>query len=434
VRGRLQSGTDVQGGTTRQSLYRYDPDGIRQREEVSTATAGINTNEVRLLVVDHQSPTGYAQVVEERTESGLIVASYVYGIGFDPISVAQILQPVGLYLADGYSGVRQVVNLAAITVFAAYRYDSFGNLMGSAGAFVNPVRYRGERFDLVLGQYYLRARLYDQASGRFTGMDEFLGDVQNPITMHKYLYAGNNPIEYFDPSGRSFFSSAFFTSPVVTWGTWSFTAFHLSIGAAVVGVPSLLYGYYRFARRRQNSVKIRIHENLTHQDHRVTLNTRTEVERIFNEAATRFGKAGTTIEYEWLKGDKENAELGRHYGWFWGQTIDVSVSETSPSYDYSVMGNIRPDAIAFTQKFDAYVITGRIAREAKTRGIPSDILMAWIIAHEIGHHAIGGANDEHPHQIGFIDAVNGPRIRQQNPLFSDEGGRAFVNNLGIYLK
>ncbi|HXG11572.1 MAG TPA: isopeptide-forming domain-containing fimbrial protein [Gemmataceae bacterium] len=205
VRGRLQSATDVQGGTTKQALYRYDPDGIRLREEVTTTTGGVTATEVRLLVVDHQSPAGYAEVIEERTDSDLIVASYVYGAGLDPISLARSGQPVGLYLADGHSGVRQVMDLAA-AVLAAYRYDAFGNLVAQApqpGGFVNPVGYRGERLDPVLGQYYLRARPYHPPTGRFTAMDPFPSFTTEPATLHKYLYAIADPISNVDPSGNS---------------------------------------------------------------------------------------------------------------------------------------------------------------------------------------------------------------------------------------
>ncbi|HXG08424.1 MAG TPA: RHS repeat-associated core domain-containing protein [Gemmataceae bacterium] len=203
VRGRLQSATNVQGSTTRQALYRYDPDGIRLREEVATTTGGVSTTEVRLLVVDHQSPSGYAQVIEERTESGLIVASYVYGAGLDPISVARSGQPVGLYLADGHSGVRQVVDLTA-AVLAAYRYDAFGNKVATAGTFVNPIGYRGERLDPVLAEYYLRARLYDPRTGRFTAMDPYGRTYFNPAEVNRYGYAGANPVANSDPSGMFF--------------------------------------------------------------------------------------------------------------------------------------------------------------------------------------------------------------------------------------
>ena len=52
--------------------------------------------------------------------------------------------------------------------------------------------------------YYLRARYYDQASGRFLGMDPYAGQLQEPMTLHRYLYAGPNPVLNWDPSGRSY--------------------------------------------------------------------------------------------------------------------------------------------------------------------------------------------------------------------------------------
>jgi RHS repeat-associated protein len=203
VRGRLASTTDVQGGTTKQALYGYDPDGIRLREQVTTTTGGMSTTDVRLLVVDHQSPPGYAEVIEERTESGLIVASYVYGAGLDPISVFRVGQPVGLYVPDGHSGVRQVVDLAVVAaVLSALRYDAFGNRVATAGTFSDVIGYRGERLDPVLAQYYLRARFYDPSAGRFTQRDPFFGNTQDPQSLHKYLYAYHDPVNRIDPSGN----------------------------------------------------------------------------------------------------------------------------------------------------------------------------------------------------------------------------------------
>jgi hypothetical protein len=50
-------------------------------------------------------------------------------------------------------------------------------------------------------QYYLRARWYDQQTGRFNRIDPFAGNNQDPQSLHKYLYAHNNPINATDPSG-----------------------------------------------------------------------------------------------------------------------------------------------------------------------------------------------------------------------------------------
>jgi RES domain-containing protein len=49
--------------------------------------------------------------------------------------------------------------------------------------------------------YYLRARWYDQQTGRFNRMDPFAGNNQDPQSLHKYLYAHSNPVNVTDKSG-----------------------------------------------------------------------------------------------------------------------------------------------------------------------------------------------------------------------------------------
>lgn len=82
-------------------------------------------------------------------------------------------------------------------------YEAFGELLDSTGGSDNAYRYTGEQYDSGLDQYYLRARYYDQGVGRFTQMDTWMGRNQDPITLHKYLYANADPIRYMDPSGNS---------------------------------------------------------------------------------------------------------------------------------------------------------------------------------------------------------------------------------------
>ena len=38
--------------------------------------------------------------------------------------------------------------------------------------------------------------------GRFVTTDLWEGVQNDPVTMHKYLYANANPVKYVDPSGR----------------------------------------------------------------------------------------------------------------------------------------------------------------------------------------------------------------------------------------
>ena len=37
--------------------------------------------------------------------------------------------------------------------------------------------------------------------GRFITMDSYEGSIDDPVSLHKYLYANANPVMYSDPSG-----------------------------------------------------------------------------------------------------------------------------------------------------------------------------------------------------------------------------------------
>jgi RHS repeat-associated protein len=67
----------------------------------------------------------------------------------------------------------------------------------------NSSHYRAEQFDSDLGLYYLRARYYNPATGRFLSRDPKEGNPSDPKSLHKYLYAGGNPVSALDPTGRA---------------------------------------------------------------------------------------------------------------------------------------------------------------------------------------------------------------------------------------
>ncbi len=46
------------------------------------------------------------------------------------------------------------------------------------------------------------ARYYNPATGRFLSRDPEDGKVKDPASLHKYLYAGGNPVNMIDPTGR----------------------------------------------------------------------------------------------------------------------------------------------------------------------------------------------------------------------------------------
>ena len=104
------------------------------------------------------------------------------------------------YVYDGHGSVVGLANESGV-VTDTYAYDAFGNLISSTGSTENNYRYCGEQFDETTGLYYLRARYMDTSTGRFILQDTYQGDINDPISLHKYLYANANPVMYSDPSG-----------------------------------------------------------------------------------------------------------------------------------------------------------------------------------------------------------------------------------------
>ena len=64
-----------------------------------------------------------------------------------------------------------------------YQFDAFGMSIASSGSIANTYLYSGERFDSNLNLYHLRARYYNQSTGRFETVDPNLGEIFNPSTL-----------------------------------------------------------------------------------------------------------------------------------------------------------------------------------------------------------------------------------------------------------
>jgi RHS repeat-associated protein len=200
----------------------YDGDGNR----VSKTVNGVTTS----YLVDDLNPTGYAQVVEELA-GGVVSRQYTYGL--QRINENQIIDNVWMASFYGYDGGGNVRTLtsSAGAVTDAYEYDAFGNSFTKVGTTPNNYLYRGEQYDPDLGLYYLRARYYNPTTGRFLSRDPEDGKARDPRSLHKYLYAGGDPVNRIDPRGRAATIETLFTITVISTPTEVVLA-SLTAGAA----------------------------------------------------------------------------------------------------------------------------------------------------------------------------------------------------------
>ena len=193
---RLVGVTNPGGAVT----YVYDADGMR-----TSSTAGGTTT---AFLVDKGRPptscgcktdTGQSlpQVLAET--AGANVVTYTYGHAL--IHQTRTGGGTSFYLTDGQLSTRQLTDGAA-AVTDTYTFDAFGVTLASTGSTPNVYLFTGEQLDPNSGFYYLRARYYNQASGRFLTTDPEEGDIFDPVSLHRYLYANANPVDNRDPSGR----------------------------------------------------------------------------------------------------------------------------------------------------------------------------------------------------------------------------------------
>ena len=158
---------------------------------VSPVSAGHNSTQTLNLYGGQMRP-----LVEEGGGSQTL---NIYGPGGQIIAQVvqddQGTQEVRYLLADHLGSTRAVLDAEADAV-ARYEYAPYGNTTASGeSAATIQYRYTGHRYDEGREVYETPARGYEPTVGRFLSVD--------PQRYHAspYLYAGNNPVGYVDPTG-----------------------------------------------------------------------------------------------------------------------------------------------------------------------------------------------------------------------------------------
>ena len=85
----------------------------------------------------------------------------------------------------------------------SYSYTPFGELLSGITAKTTFFAYNGESYDSATGMVNLRARWYEPAMMRFNQRDILRGDQSAGISLNRYLYCENDPVNFVDPSGKT---------------------------------------------------------------------------------------------------------------------------------------------------------------------------------------------------------------------------------------
>jgi RHS repeat-associated protein len=127
--------------------------------------------------------------------------------------------------------------IAPRTVSGNYHLDAWGNYRNPAEleASKNRFGFTGHLFDRETGTYYAKARYFDPGLGRFLTQDSYLGEIDNPPSLHRFLYANANPTTYVDPTGNASVEQWLFRDTVdgygaalgkaVLYNTWNVLSF-----------------------------------------------------------------------------------------------------------------------------------------------------------------------------------------------------------------
>ena len=227
LQGRLESVTvesfDTSGNLSSREVttYQYNTHGVRVSalREVDADGDGVNDTVTNTEYLNNShNHAGYSQVLQETQRdpaTGHIQKRIVYTLGHGKLAQTTITYSAGssvtrktlVLTKDGHGSTRVLLDmLGAIAtvegVQQIFQYDAFGNLLNmTAEQAATSILYVGQMFDTGTCWYNNINRWYDARTGRFNRVDPFFGFVQDPQSLHKYLYVHADPVNFVDPSG-----------------------------------------------------------------------------------------------------------------------------------------------------------------------------------------------------------------------------------------
>jgi len=194
---------EVQIGGSTVGQFLYDYDGLRI-EKIGERGAERSTYDDQSILQQYQV-TGCEQVGDANCISGATGqtrAKFDYGASA-LLSLNTLNEPTQFYLYDVLNSVANLTNSDG-AVQARYQYDAWGIKRNEVGTSYNRFSFTGYEEDKETGLLYAKARFYDPDTGKFLSEDAWEGDNMIAPSLHRYLYAYQNPTVYVDATSEGF--------------------------------------------------------------------------------------------------------------------------------------------------------------------------------------------------------------------------------------
>ncbi len=193
--------------------YTYDGYGRRVRKEVRpdsgdapTGTLTIEYLYDGLEVIKEVATTGVGASAVSTTTHYYRSRCASCSREMPLVSMERLPNPATGFAGDKYwyhyDGLGSIVHLTdeSGNVVDPALYEEYGLLLAGADSRAR-FAYTGQEYDPETGFYHFYARQYDPETGVWITQDSWRGYIFKSLSLHRYIYVYNNPINYRDANG-----------------------------------------------------------------------------------------------------------------------------------------------------------------------------------------------------------------------------------------
>jgi RHS repeat-associated protein len=115
-------------------------------------------------------------------------------------------------VVDSHRNVAGLRNPVTGLVDNSTNFNPFGVKTSTTGSLSTTVGFQGDYTDPTTAEVWMGARHYRPSTATFTSRDSYGGRLDNPISLNRYTYAHNNPLNNWDPNGHMAAASSYQSS------------------------------------------------------------------------------------------------------------------------------------------------------------------------------------------------------------------------------